>query len=228
MADSHPTPDSFWATVDSSGCWPFLGKIARNGYGKLGRQYAHRIAYEKANGPIPAGMVVRHKCDNRRCCNPEHLIVGTQKDNVHDAIARGRVLTGARWLEAMRGRLPRGDQHWSRRMPWRVSRGPKHGAAIAANARRGDENPARKNPELLREACRRKLARMTPEERADCFRRDVRGEKNPRAKLTTLQVQEIRAARINGERICEIAKRLGLKQTHVQGIIQRKTWRSIA
>lgn len=51
---------------------------------------AHRLSYLAFNGDIPEGLVVRHKCDNKCCVNPEHLEVGTQKDNVQDAIKRGR------------------------------------------------------------------------------------------------------------------------------------------
>ena len=51
---------------------------------------AHRLAWEAANGPIPAGLLVLHHCDNPPCCNPAHLYVGTAKDNARDCKARGR------------------------------------------------------------------------------------------------------------------------------------------
>lgn len=54
----------------------------------------HHLAYEVKNGPIPEGMVVRHKCDNTRCCNPDHLVVGTQTENVNDSRVRGRLARG--------------------------------------------------------------------------------------------------------------------------------------
>lgn len=66
------------------------------------RMAAHRAAYMLEVGPIPEGMVVRHKCDNPICCNPEHLELGTQKDNVHDTMNRGR---GGNWYTSKnRGR----------------------------------------------------------------------------------------------------------------------------
>lgn len=51
---------------------------------------AHRLAYTKAHGEIPEGMVVRHTCDTPLCVNPEHLILGTTRDNVMDCVKRGR------------------------------------------------------------------------------------------------------------------------------------------
>jgi hypothetical protein len=52
---------------------------------------AHRVAWEMFNGPIADGLIVRHKCDNPNCVNPKHLEVGTQKQNMMDASARGRL-----------------------------------------------------------------------------------------------------------------------------------------
>lgn len=54
------------------------------GYGRKGRVYAHRAAYEAAHGRIPAGLNVLHTCDCKTCTNPNHLYVGTQLDNMRD------------------------------------------------------------------------------------------------------------------------------------------------
>lgn len=62
-----------------------------HGYGQLPTGgLAHRAAYEKAYGPIPKGLLVRHKCDVRACVNPEHLELGTAADNSQDMVNRGR------------------------------------------------------------------------------------------------------------------------------------------
>lgn len=86
----------FWSSVDKSGdCWIWTGPIGRGGYGKYWagdgqHQSVHRYSWAIANGPIPEGMVVCHHCDNKKCVRPVHLFAGTQKDNMHDMMAKGR------------------------------------------------------------------------------------------------------------------------------------------
>lgn len=84
-----------YSEVSPSGCWEWQLSRFPAGYGRIsiGRQkqdYAHRVSYREYKGPIPDGLVVRHKCDNPCCCNPEHLELGTQKDNMRDCMERGR------------------------------------------------------------------------------------------------------------------------------------------
>ena len=79
-------------------CWMYLGPPDSSGYGQtmVSGLSAHRLAYRLYVGPIPPGLVVRHKCDIRLCVNPAHLTVGTQKDNIQDAVAKGRMASGER------------------------------------------------------------------------------------------------------------------------------------
>lgn len=74
-------------------CWPWIGAKTHDGYGQIAKDGApigaHRAAYEQANGPIAAGLLVRHKCNNKQCCNPAHLEVGTHADNAQDSVEAG-------------------------------------------------------------------------------------------------------------------------------------------
>ena len=83
--------------VDDNGCWIFMGATDSNGYGKVSMhregkrritERTHRIMYMAVYGPIPNDLVVRHKCDVKRCCNPFHLETGTKSDNMYDWIHR--------------------------------------------------------------------------------------------------------------------------------------------
>jgi hypothetical protein len=90
--------DSFWRrvdkSIDASQCWLWTGGRSGAGYGYLwwrGQHlYAHRVAYELVNGPIPPGLEIRHHCDNPLCCRPSHLTKGRHWDNMQDMAARGR------------------------------------------------------------------------------------------------------------------------------------------
>jgi hypothetical protein len=80
--------------VPESGCWLWLGSVSSGGYGQLkigGKLHrAHRLAWIVFRGPIPAGMMVCHRCDVPLCVNPDHLFVGTARDNFRDCLAKGR------------------------------------------------------------------------------------------------------------------------------------------
>lgn len=102
-----PLADRFWKHVgppNANGCLPWLGSKDRFGHGKVGAGgrgvaplQAHRAAWELKNGPIPEGMYVLHNCpsgDNPACCNPDHLFLGTQADNLADMVAKGRQSRG--------------------------------------------------------------------------------------------------------------------------------------
>lgn len=89
----------FWSKVDRRGpddCWEWQACRNRDGYGLFMLQHpekaerAHRVSYGLHTGAIPDRVVVRHKCDNPACCNPAHLELGTQAQNVQDMVSRGR------------------------------------------------------------------------------------------------------------------------------------------
>lgn len=115
--ETVPVAERFAAKVDRSGgpeaCWPWTGTTCGStGYGKLyvargSIVGAHRVSYEIHCGPIPDGLFVLHRCDNRRCVNPAHLFLGTHIDNMADMVAKGRSTRGPTRPEFIR----RGDAH---------------------------------------------------------------------------------------------------------------------
>ena len=87
----------FWARVDvqdEDACWLWGGCLDAAGYGLIKfdgkNRRAHRIAWQFAVGKIPVGMFLLHQCDVRSCCNPSHLKLGTQAENMAEMAARGR------------------------------------------------------------------------------------------------------------------------------------------
>src|SRR5882757_8673030 len=79
---------------DHDACWEWPGAHNFKGYGLISVQNrhvcTHRLMYWVERGPIPSGMLVLHKCDNSKCCNPAHLFLGTHKENTQDMIKKRR------------------------------------------------------------------------------------------------------------------------------------------
>lgn len=135
MPTRRPLEERFWEKVDKNGptishmstpCWLWTASKDGGGYGfiglgngKLGK--AHKVSWELHNGPIPHGQCVLHRCDFPECSNPEHLFLGTQKDNAEDREKKGR------------GNRPSGDQHPARLHPEYLARGGHHGNAVLTN-----------------------------------------------------------------------------------------------
>lgn len=79
----------------NSGCWLWAASLRPvSGYGQLrigaSVKFAHRVSYALHRGPIPAGLFVCHHCDTPSCVNPDHLFLGTAKDNAQDSLRKGR------------------------------------------------------------------------------------------------------------------------------------------
>jgi hypothetical protein len=135
-----PIAERFWSKVDKSdnGCWEWLGSRFNGRYGQFSfvrrvegvktSLLSHRVAWTLTYGPIPPNTFVCHHCDNPICVRPDHLFLGSAKDNTQDAVEKGRVAHGTR--------------HWSRTQPERFAetrapflasrvhyRGEQHGRA---------------------------------------------------------------------------------------------------
>ena len=97
--------------TDDHGCWIWIGCITWNGYGVISvnnRQImTHRASWLCHVGPIPDGLFVLHKCDVRNCVNPDHLFIGTKRDNALDMVAKGRHYSDTR----LRTHCPQGHPY---------------------------------------------------------------------------------------------------------------------
>ena len=89
--------ERFWSLVDvkdPDDCWPWKGGVNKRGYGMFTPAYksvpAHRFAYKDKIGDVQPYALVCHVCDNKLCCNPLHMFIGTYYDNNHDRTLKGR------------------------------------------------------------------------------------------------------------------------------------------
>jgi hypothetical protein len=99
MPAHRPAKERFWEKVrvsdDVDACWDWTGSAGNSGYGTFfgdDKRFwgAHRWAWFDSNGEIPDGMFVCHSCDNKLCCNPGHLFLGTHQDNMDDMCSKDR------------------------------------------------------------------------------------------------------------------------------------------
>lgn len=137
----RPLAERFWAKVqkaDGDACWLWTGARSGDGYGSIniggadGKALgAHRVAWELTHGPVPEGREVRHRCDNPGCCRPDHLELGSHRDNVQDMLDRNRHMTLTK-PDTVR----RGEQHHAARLL------PAQVLAIRERAARGDTSQA--------------------------------------------------------------------------------------
>ena len=108
----RPFLDRFMEKISyepNTGCWLWTGALLPNGYGHIcpggdskvtGTIYAHRASIILLRGIDPTGFDACHKCDVRSCVNPDHLFIGTRKDNMQDCVSKGRTMRGTQNVHA--------------------------------------------------------------------------------------------------------------------------------
>jgi len=107
--------------IVASGCHEWQGCLQSRGYGQIrfdgASHYAHRLAWEMANGKTAGKMYVLHRCDNPKCVNSEHLFIGSQADNLADMRAKGRRNHRRKYftLEEKRNAKIAAQREWKRR-----------------------------------------------------------------------------------------------------------------
>jgi hypothetical protein len=89
---------------DAESCWDWHGSLDRDGYGKASSRLAHRVVYEALKGPVEDGLVIDHLCRNRVCCNPRHMEIVSNAENI---------LRGSSWsaVNARKTHCPQGHPY---------------------------------------------------------------------------------------------------------------------
>ncbi len=216
--------ERFFAKVSKipteTGCLEWMGGL-RNGYGHFNPDgktvYAHRFAWELVNGPIPDGMYACHACDNRKCCNPAHIFIGTPTENAYDMIGKGRAVhvplsgqrNGMSKLTAEQILEIRSQKY----VDW-------YDGDIAAQF-----GVSRK---LIASILNREIWKhLDSDENAPTKKRHTKGERVKSAKLTDDAVREIRGSRFDGWTHFGIAKHFGVSPSVITNVRNRKTWKHI-
>lgn len=237
--------DWFWTenfkVNEDTGCWEWTGNCdPRRGYGRLSinnrTYYAHRVAYFISYGEDPEQLLVRHKCNNPPCCNPEHLELGTHEDNSRDMI--------------LAGRSQKGDRHWMKRHPekfeeWRLAaKGklnlPKNGEShpctvltadlvkeIKIRAGKGEGNRelakaygvthSNISAIVLGKSWKHVKVKMPPRVQDYFYAR----------KLTEGEVKEIRRRKAKGESKASLARAFNVGQNAIFKIVNNITWKHV-
>lgn len=200
------------------GCWLWNGDILDSGYALFyngAKQVsAHRFSYETYRGQIPKGLCVLHKCDVRHCVRPDHLFLGTHKDNGQDMALKGRSLRGVR----------NNNSKLTEATVLEIRKEFAAGKSLNQVSRERGLNL--KSVQSLRRGLSWKHVggpifpeKMTPQMFA--------GSKNGRAKLTEEQVLQIKAAYLSGETPTKLAKRFEISRRSVANIVSGRSWKHV-
>lgn len=201
---------SFWSLVNiglEDECWEWKRGKSGAGYGEIKVpniarvMYAHRVAWGITHGDIPDGMHILHKCDNPPCCNPKHLFLGTQADNVQDCVKKGRRAKKIRWNI-------RGEKHWNSKLS------DSQNDEIIRTYLKGGVlvNELARQYHVTKETIARRL-RIA----------GVKIDSFPKSILTKEQVEEIRNEYMPGQvSMLQLAKQYGVCLTTIHNIIQCK------
>lgn len=228
----------FWSKVrrgEPDECWDWTDTPDRGGYGRFkigGITYrAGRVAYLLGHGVDPFPLLVCHSCDRPPCSNPAHLFAGTDKDNLQDCKAKGRLNTAA------------GEKHGSKTQPWSRAKGESVcGAKLTADEvieirRRFHDGESQQSIADSFGITREGVGRVTqgktwkhvggPVIICDNERQGRKGEASCRAKLRVTDVQQIRKAYAIGRGYATLAREYRVTKENIAAIVKRRTWKHV-
>lgn len=221
--------------ANSDDCWLWQLRTDKDGYGKFSIQQstfrAHRIVFYVYYQIDPLDKLVCHTCDNPTCCNPNHLFIGTERDNTLDARNKGRLNTAS------------GEKHGTKTRPDRVARGEKHSnlteqqvkdiRSLYTNERWTQQQIANKfgvQREVITSIIRGRTWKHISDvpNISDPKRRGKSGEQNQNAKFTETDIRAIRQKYASGHYTFSSLGRLyGVSYNTIQNIIRKKTWKDV-
>lgn len=195
----------------NTGCLEWQGCLGPNGYGSLGIGNkkiagAHRVAYAAFKGEFDETLFVLHKCDNRKCINPDHLFVGTRQDNMDDMAAKGRKgPTNPKLSEdqvrALVEQLERGESNTKVAADFGIHR------TTVSHIRRG-----------------RSWKRQLPRQRLPDARGRIKGEDCSNARLTNAEADIIRQKYASGSTQAELAREYSVPKSTIRRIVYNKSY----
>lgn len=235
--------ERFWRNIhigEKHECWPWKNSQFTGGYGqfKIDRKNlkSHRVAYYLHYGIDPQSNLICHRCDNPVCCNPYHLFMGTEKDNMQDCLSKGRIVSG------------RGESHGSKTHPERWARGERVSSSkltldqvkeirslyAAGNITQDELSEQfgitrRGIGRIIKgDTWKHAVSENEPLSLSDPKRRGKVGETSKQAKLTEANVREIRALYAKGNTTYdELAHQYGVSGGAIRFIVIRRTWTHI-
>lgn len=239
---AQPLETRFWRFVDrgdAEQCWPWIGYIADHGYGRLPvfsgpgtkpkTEYAHRVSWQLANGPIPEALSVLHRCDNRKCVNPAHLFVGSQEDNMRDCFAKQRHPHGSKvsyakltesQVQEIRALYDHGGRIIRRGSLKQIAK--RFGVALSTVSSAARRTWVHVGPTIKTSF---PAIPFEPLESKSFPGRN--GDGNPNAKLKRNEVDEMRRRHSEHRATtAELALEFGVNRRTVSGILMNRNWRS--
>lgn len=224
---------------NKNGCWEWIGsKTKRGNYGQFSLNgkpvRAHRLSFEFENGPIPEGMFICHKCDNPACVNPDHLFLGTQKENMADCVLKGRNSPPPHSI---------GEFHPLKLHPERAAHGEKHGCAkltlvdvndICEKARNGSTRQELADEYHVDKSSIYRIVHGKTWKRDGLNTSEINmksnasmGERNASAKLTSIQVREIRLKHKSGMTQVQLQNEYHVSEPTIHNIVHYLSWKNV-